>query len=246
MFMHSDFFQDVLAVAALWLTWIMKSLESAAGWSELVWGVGSKGEVHFSVGFTAFLWLSVDFKTTNLCPCKPAAHLVLWNQLCHQYEGSPNIETFSHPLGILDGHFCSISKINEAIKGILIWKSLFYSNMHCMIYLHNEINEALVIVTGHRSVRPHHNIAINPGRQVDVLPCKCNNSAYVKVGPWTMVKCTMTAYLLHSPIGSPRTWSGDFKAKRNFLVSWLIILIKERDRVKAADAEKKNLPMRTS
>lgn len=62
---------------------------------------------------------------------------------------------------------------------------MFYSYIHCLMYLHNEINEALVIVARHRGVRPHHNIAINLGRQVDVLPCKCNNYAYIKVSPWS-------------------------------------------------------------
>lgn len=59
----------------------------------------------------ALSWLAVDFKTTNLCLCKPAVHLVLWNLLCHQYEGSPSIETSSHPRETLDGHFCSISEM---------------------------------------------------------------------------------------------------------------------------------------
>ncbi len=59
----------------------------------------------------ALSWLAVDFKTTNLCLCKPAVHSVLWNLLCHQYEGSPSIETSSHPRETLGGHFCSISEM---------------------------------------------------------------------------------------------------------------------------------------
>lgn len=68
----------------------------------------------------ALSWLAVDFKTTNLCLCKPAVHLVLWNLLCHQYEGSPSIETSSHPRETLDGHFCSISEMRQ--HNVSTWK----------------------------------------------------------------------------------------------------------------------------
>lgn len=68
-----------------------------------------------------------------------------------------------------------------------------------MLYLHNQINKAFVVITRHRGVRPHHKVAINLGRQVDVLSYICNaqtlNVAQKQV-KFYFSKCSF--YFLHA------------------------------------------------
>lgn len=39
-------------------------------------------------------------------------------------------------------------------------------------HLYHQVHEALVVIAGHRSVRTHDQVAVNPGGQVDVLACR--------------------------------------------------------------------------